>query len=367
MDTAQRDGMDEGRNFLHLSAFFPQNIDRPAGRVEGIVSGITGDPIRYFIPDPLAQLIERSRAGIKPRAVLQNETAVAVCLTRPASTRGIGFVVDPEQALRFGRLLINRRPYRTREQLLALGKEISRKSHQYREEIIYAGAAVASAAKVVFAPYPLIPNLMEGLFDAASRDWPEVDPTVLTAVAGFYGVSVHPFIDGNGRWSRLVAASIGLTSGQVLPAMVNVTFQNACKAELADLVWPQARSYGLRRYIEVSWRFEEVFMEKLQSSGAVESAINLGDTLKRSATHLRNHQEAVIELHGRGEIPLQRLRALYGMSARAFDGLIERLRNSAPHVEISSDALSVRSLHALFDESIQYAKASVFEEGKAYA
>lgn len=228
---------------------FPTAIDRPAGRFEGSVSGITGQPLRYFIPDPLPELLRRCGGFKHRRKAGQNDIPTALLLARAAARRGIAGRVDESQARRFCELIIGARNCSSVDTMKRLGAEIRSRNDGFREEIAYAGGNVASAAKIIFAPHGCIPELFYSLSEGFDGITVDDDPGLVAAITGFFCVRMHPFLDGNGRWSRLIAATAGMRAGSITPAMSSVVFQNCAKQDLVDAVWEEACNSGLREYL----------------------------------------------------------------------------------------------------------------------
>lgn len=350
-----------GPSVEFLSTLLPLSIDCPAGRIEGALSAVTGKPLRYFVPDPLPELLDRCKIPPRRREEF-SDPHLAFVLARAASRRGLGGEVDAAHALRFCELIAGRKAYKNTAQLMELGRQLCTRNTGLREEIIFSGAPTASEAKNIFAPYSMLPALMDSLVQALDLDQGDMDPSAVSAITGFYGVCAHPFLDGNGRWARLVAASAGMSFGAAMPVMINIVFQNACKSELADEVWPSARAYGLRNYLDAAWRFEEELLHQVNRTGLLTTVTRLNAELRQSAHSLRDFHTIAFAIYSNQEIQLTRLRSLFGMSARAFSGFTARI--SAVHdrsVSPERNTFSIQSLLSDFDQAVANARQATFE------
>lgn len=84
----------------------------------------------------------------------------------------------------------------------------------------YRNVAVRISGSTVILPNPLkVPNLMAGFIDWLKQSNQELHPVELSAEAHYRLVTIHPFIDGNGRTARLLMNMILLMNGYP-PAIV---------------------------------------------------------------------------------------------------------------------------------------------------
>jgi len=344
---------------------FPAAMDRPAGRVEGTVSGINGQPLRYFVPDTLPELLQRCSGFKHERECGKNDVPMALTLARAAARRRIAGKVDEVQARRFCDLIIGARAYASADAMKRLGIEISSRNHGLREEIVYAGGTIPSAAKIIFAPHGYVPALFDSLSEGLDAITFDDDAGLTAAVTGFFCVSMHPFLDGNGRWSRLIAVEAGMRAGFIASAMSSAVFQNAAKQELADDVWPRTRHSGLREYLELSLRFEKSLLAQLAERGIARASDAIWSQLKQSVRGRLALQEAALGLFAGQRLAIGRLRELCGASERAMNGMIERLlHESGGLLELEATHLTMRPLHESMEKAIQAATGIVFNRSK---
>lgn len=347
---------------------FPTEIDRPAGRMEGAVSALTGQPMRYFVPDPLPELLQRCGDRKLVRESLPEDVPVALALARAAAHRNVTGKADEAQARRFCELIIGSRSHLTLDALIQLGTEISLRNKGIREEIVYAGGTVPSAAKIIFAPHGCLPQLVDSLLIGLETIDQDSDPGLVAAVTGFFCVSAHPFLDGNGRWSRLIAVAAGMRAGFATPAMSAVIFQNAGKQKLADDVWPETRYAGLRQFLELSLRFEEVLMAQLREKGITHASEVAWTQLRKSVKGRPAFQEVVLALYAQQGVRVNRLRELCGLSEKAMKGTLERVAHESNGlIDMDGANLSTRPLHEVINQTVQNTKDTVFNWSDSHA
>jgi Fic family protein len=78
-----------------------------------------------------------------------------------------------------------------------------------------------------------VPVLMKGLVDELNEKWNQIHPVRLAAFAHLKLVDIHPFVDGNGRTSRLLMNLILINRGyQIIsiPPILRLDYINALEA-----------------------------------------------------------------------------------------------------------------------------------------
>ena len=339
---------------------FRPAIDRPAGRIDCVPSGVTGKPLRYFTPDPLPDLLERTRTEPATRPRL--DPLLALILIRAAARNTTTGDVDLPQARRFLELLRKAAARPTVDDLIELARSIHPRIDGIRQEIIFVGGMVPSSARHIYAPYAAIRDLMEALAEGLNSDESRRgDPLIVSATVGAFCVYLHPFVDGNGRWSRLVSASTAATRDAQWPAMVGVAFQNACKSPLSKRVLPDATTGGLREYLQSALRFETLLMRELSDSGALSRAAQLTEVFAAATPSQRAQYEVLGRLFATGRLPLAEARASLGLSQRAVDGLMQKTVSAvAPTADVHSALLDAGQLIAQIDASVERAAHDTF-------
>lgn len=338
-------------------------LGRAAGEFGCIPSAVSGHPLHYFTPSPLHNLLQRCQLPTVERSSDLSGRYVGLALVREASRYGAATAVDKGQALRFSRLFSRQQTaYKSAGDLVDVARKISGAEIHLRQEIVFAGGRTASQAQHIFAPHPVLPELMENLLQVLNDNLTEIDPAVITAVTGFFAVHAHPFLDANGRWARLIATSAGLKRDPSFPAIANAVFQNACKAELADNVWPNSRANGLRDYLELSFEFEHALSRRLIESGAKDIISRINFEIETTSNNNRDLETILFNLYSFGEVRLEEVKNVLGISSRVLDGLSTRLIMACGSVKITSEGmLNIHRILETVGESTLQAKHDTFK------
>lgn len=349
------DAADPRRSLVELDScsqyLFSPSIDRPGGRTDGAVSAVTGMPLRYFTPDSLTDLIARCQIKRELKPETQAERLLGLSLARAASKRGSG-EEDEKQAFRLCGLITEQNTCINRDQLMALAARISPKAKEVREEIVFAQGPTAADATHIYAPHSVLPELMESIFDFVENDCEPIDPAVAVAVVEFFCIHAHPFLDGNGRWSRIVAGSIGMSHGPILLAMTSLVFQAICAKEIATEIWPESRSFGLRTYLESALKFEELFLARLDNDRFRLSVTAINSEIYRVCRGRRDCLSILASLYAQQEVDVKSIRNKVGLSARAFNGVLDNLtERGGDMISVRGDYISLERLFRLVDQA----------------
>lgn len=338
----------------------PKGADHAPGVVHGAVSAVTGRAFNYFAPDPLPKLIERLPVSNGTHRQDEYTQGSSLLLLRSLCSRGGLVPVDMRQAALASSLILGRHQLRTTEDFLSLARHVSSKSATLREEIVFSGGPSASLASMVYAPSGLVPGLVQSIGEGISMAR-ACDPVLAASVAGFFCTHVHPFLDGNGRWSRLVAIAAG---NGAFPAVCATLFQALCLPFLADHVWPQARQFGLRHYLQLSASFHQRLVEELSRCSALPVARQLFEVAKASARTASALDDSCRAIFLSGAIEVNRVRRTHGLSKKSAEGFLSRL-DIAGHGWIDFEQGRV-STHRLLDSVDKIALAVSSEiEGSA--
>lgn len=339
------------------------------GRVDSVPSRVTGRTLTYFSPDPFPDLLNRYAAwtcdiparepvvsssfGSAPEALMLARGALSFRSER--SRR--------EEARALVEVLAAHPPPRMdRAELLSLGLFGAQAPRQLRCEVAFSGARVASDGHV-FAyegdVEPLFDSLCEGLVAPPAQ----VSTTVLAACAAFHALHVHPFVDGNGRWARLLAARIGSTRGDVASGVVHACLLQMGKSVLAERHWPHARSHGLADYLARCLAFEARVLVELDSRGLTEtmSAIHAGICATVVSPRLRAPPLSSLIADGRiHRIDLKRVACL---STRALDGALLRMaERSGCEIDRTTGDLDAAPLMAQVDDVLAATLRACFHD-----
>ncbi len=363
---------DDGR--VHSAKLWPQPspIDRPTGRADYAHSAVSGQTLTYFTPDGLGDLLLRcgQRANTS-RVELPDDAShrdAALVLVRAIARRGRPKQVDIPQAQRLSQIILGGLKPQSVNDLVALAGSISARNKAIREQIVFSVGNQPHGNQFVFAPYSEVPALVDDLVQVIRTFDVDIDPAVGAAVAGYYALHAHPFLDGNGRWSRLVAAHVGSRLGSPLIATLAVAFLSACKDDLVREVWPNTRAFGLRRFLTASLQFERLLLGHMTEANLFQDTHNI-TYLLRKAMRSRTSGDSVLRvLYSTGEISLVALRSAGSLSVRAADGLIEQIvAGSEGNAIYDRSCLKVEPLLAAVDRAIYLSKTQLFESGNSYA
>lgn len=323
----------------------PSAVDRPCGQYISVPSGVTGKPLRYFIPDSLGSLLERCRMSRGCTKLGHDDLFMGLLLAREASKYGRNKIVDVAQAARFCQLIVGpARQYKTVHNLIELGRSVSNRSCGLRNRMVFSGSNSASAAQHIYAPYSAVPELMSALAEGINGDLSPFEPAVAMSLIEYFAVHVHPFDDGNGRWARLVATSVGMKIGSSLQVMASATFHNLLKKELADTVWPTCANSGMRRYLEMSLAFECEFLRQMAAAGILTSIQKFNNEILATTKKQHSTRHVLSLIFSDGNIGLDRFRSMLGISNRVFEGAMERISATSETDLIRNDRIDLASI-----------------------
>ncbi|WP_408951859.1 Fic family protein [Lysobacter sp. Hz 25] len=302
----------------------------PMGRFDSVPSAITGVPLTYFTPAPLNELLRRF--GTAPIArnysFGSRDSNHCLILVRLASLSS-GQVVDIEQARRLAGLWLQPAAWTSVEQLIEFARSISPGIKGLREEISFVGGPTASRAKHIFAPASELPNLVEEIAGSLGSENISVDAAAIAALVGFCAVHAHPFVDGNGRWSRALAMYAGMRK-EGRAAMSATVFLSAENQLLCERIWPDARRAGADTYMAALYAFERTLFVHLDATPKLVGLLDeVNDVVRAAARGSRRLSERLmVQLYAEGGLALAELRARCGLSTRAATGCAERLRET---------------------------------------
>lgn len=332
----------------------PAGCDIPPGRTDRVVSGITGKPLVYFTPDPLPELLGRFLSSSTAPLPTPEGTDAAFLLARSAAQRNIGGI-DINLATCFCEILSDTRQLATTADIFRTGATLSPRSASLRQEIVFSGGPIASFSDQIFAPPSELPRLMQALADTMeglTNGDGHVNPILLAAIVGFYSVHTHPFLDANGRWSRLQSAYAAKTVGSPLTALISATMQSSARNRLAKEIWPATRRLGFRDYFVFAVRYHEAFLQKMRPTLLIASQVH--KELKKSISNKRAMTATMIELHTTGRLALSDLRTRASLSMKAASGVASRIIEATGECELAT--ASAIQIHELHERAIKASK-----------
>lgn len=323
-------------------------IDMPTGRTDHLPSGITGRTISYFTPDPLPELLSRC-AENKLKKNKNYSTPFSELLLLRSVAKSTNNVVDLKQAMHFLSIMTEPPKHRI-EDLMSLGRSLSKKITGLRDEIIFAGAKVPSSARHVYAPHAALPGLFNSLEDGLTKfPLKTIDPLHVAAITGMFCACMHPFIDANGRWSRLIAFSAGKCAedNNMWRSLAAVTFMNSCKSLLCNKIWQDARTEGMREYLELTNKFESRLLKSLHEIDAFQVVTQFADAILPRQVGPKRGLHLLSGAIATGALPLSALRSWFGLSQRSAEG---RLRKAAERVHGASVVAQTLDLSAFITQ-----------------
>ncbi len=299
-------------------------IDSPSGRVDTIPSSLTGGILRYFTPYPLTELLDRAKAFEPGIASIETASSSSLPILISSAMSLRGGQLDQRQLAVFLDMALGNTQVQSLRDLLALGGRLGVRVPEIRREIVYADAPIPSKASIIFAHYEAVPALMDSVVSEINRSAYKIDPYTKAVVTGFFCAQMHPFLDGNGRWSRAVAAATGIASGAMADSYLAALFLSTCKDDLAQVVWAKTRMYGLRDYLERAFLFREAFLQEMPEAVIADTEKVLSAVSVFSKTKRSRHDLLAAIFSNRG-IDAESVRKFCNVSSRVADGRIQEL------------------------------------------
>lgn len=339
----------------------PAPVAAPPGRTEWGFSGITGKALPFYTPEPFDVLLKQ--CSLLPPRDRQDgaseDRPITPLLLRAIAQKRDG-TVDVAQARRLFDAAMRKRSFEQIDEFAAIGKSISSRVTGFRSEIGFAGGKTSSQANQIFSPPAAIPALMESLRAEIAQTHFVIDATSFAAIVGFYCIHVHPFVDGNGRWTRIIAITAGAIQGDPVSAALNAAFLTSCSAELIHGVWPSSKVTDLGRYLELSHDFDHNVRSSPDWLELVDSFASFDQKLRRLLRNRSQYSSVARELYTASVVPLEKVRQQAGVSRRVIDGLLEADATGRNAACLESGAVSLRATFDRVTKVIDCAKHRIF-------
>lgn len=303
-------------------------IDSPTGRIDTIPSSLTGGMLRYFTPYPLKDLLESSQAfavHIDPMEDAHVES-LPLLISGALSFRGGQF--DQRQSSLLVDINLGKMSVQSVSDLLAFASRLGIRMPIVRREMVYADAPIPSMASIIFAHHESVPALVESLVAGMNREGEEIHPYLAAIITGFFCAHVHPFLDGNGRWSRMVAAATGARLQAFAESYLGALYISACKNELIRDVWSRTRIYGIREYVERALLFRKKFLGEIKGF-VIEDTNNLLSEISSITKTRSSRRELLMAIYSNGGFGPESMRAACNVSRKVADGRVAELRRIA--------------------------------------
>lgn len=311
------------------------SLDRPAARVDRVASALSGRVLEYVSPAPLDELLSPLRTIPRPVTDDEDHTPLAIALLPFSGLRGPAAAVDSPQAMRTGEIAFGHCSHIDARGLDALARAIDARNIGLREEIIFAGARSSVAATHVYAPHDDLPERREELVRVLASPPADVDSYLFGVTCGYFASALHPYIAGNGRWSRLVAAQAARRTGTAADAVLAATFLAAMKEPLAGGVWPRAVTGGLREFVTLAGAFADGVRREFAASATLDDTRAVLAVLRPYAPSKRELERVAIAAASRNRLDLATVRTRFALSTRRLDGLAAAIAATCPAAALS--------------------------------
>jgi hypothetical protein len=326
--------------------------DAPFGRHVTILSSVTGRPLTYFIPHPITELSSRlSPSRQRPAA----SSSVAAWLLTPFMCRRDGQTsgaVEPAMIRAYARLMAGQIVISTKSDLIELAAGLEPQACQLRQQISYAGGRTPSAAQAIYAPASDLPTLMDSLAEFLKGDLEQKEASEVAALVSEYAIRVHPYVDGNGRWARLLTAYAGTRSGDLWAGVATAVFRKT-GWDVARTTLDRASHYGLVPYFDAARRFSMALYASLDNRGLCAN-IEQFVALLNSVISLPIHRYRLLaEFLARGSLHEDILQRGLACSQKKAAGIANAVASLAiPWISKKSAELSCAALHEEVDKQI---------------
>lgn len=333
-----------------------RDLDKPAASEIAVPSSITGNILRFHTPIRLSELLARA-ACQEPASSPTFGRWLQLALLVLASRRGASRESDLAQLSRLRDIQESRRSLSSTADLLALAFEIDARNKGLREATAYAGGPTSSQAHLIYTPHSAIGPLFEDLAKCSAMPDPGVDGGAATSITMFFCTHLHPFIDGNGRWSRIVALSMGAKSS--FPAALGaLIYQQSILHGSANDVWEDVRRFGLRTYLDRSSRYVKHLCQDLLGAEMEAVAEALGQAIVARSRN-PSHAKSVFARLLLGPVSVASLKKDLGLSERSALGLLNDLTSrNGSLVRVDAHSVSARQfideLAKLSENSLQH-------------
>lgn len=314
------------------SPSFAAVAGRPAARVDRVASSVTGRVLNFVTPVPLPELLCGLGADAEGPATGAPDVASMALLLPIVGFRSSQRVIDSAQAQRAGDMAFAHARYTDHAQLVELARLIDPRSRGLREDMMFSGAYSASAANHVYAPPEEVPQHFGMLAAALSAPPSGIAAYPFALVAGYYASALHPFVGGNGRWSRLVALQAATAAGRPADGLMAAAFMATLNATLAGTIWPRAVDAGLQEYVGLGLRFRSALQAECLEPQALQGISSLLAILGRYSPSRRELERCLVRTMASDAIDLADIKTRFALSAKRAAGLAEALQQAGPGI-----------------------------------
>lgn len=162
--------------------------------------------------------------------------------------------------------------------------------HIRQKPVIIRDPRVADSTVFLPPDHDDVPSLCDAMFDYLRTNLSELDPILLAGIFHKQAVIIHPFMDGNGRSTRLMTTGIlGMTGLDVFPIFSFEEYYNRNVTRYFQMVGEQGDYYDLKGGAEFS-NWLEYFAE-----GILDELKRVQKTLPQRPPRLEPHHQKILD------------------------------------------------------------------------
>lgn len=299
------------------------------------------EPLKYFTPHSFSTLLSRVPQSQSPPLSDQVQSQLKASLLTGALHVNNGQASGRHLSV-YGELIFGRYQLKSLADLCVLAATLTGHSKlALRQDIAYAGNPGARNP-TIFALEDHIHELMDDFLQTLTlADDMRVSPRDAALLVLFFVLSVHPFMDGNGRLSRCLALHAGRIVGDVAEGALVAAVQVSNRGWFFD-IGQRARDIGSSVITHDAYRTIGVIDERLQEIGlnltSVKLAAIVQSELERKQLLLRYVSSCV----AKGAIRKAETKQVLGCSENKAKGLAHRLALAIPDSSVQQEETSFK-------------------------
>lgn len=306
-------------------------------------SALTGASLTYLIPRRISEVARCLATRSKPSPDPYTAWALLPVLAHESGEFG-----SVHSGGQLGKMCIEamtgRLVLKDVTDLVAYGPKLSEKNKGIRRELSFGGGPTASTSQMLYPPANLLPDLLADLSNFLSSDLSTLDPLEVSVLTGDYAVAMHPFTDGNGRWSRLLSIASGHLSGGTWESMVAAALRKRGWGSVKHLLL-SARHQGLDKYLSLAHSFENSLYSQFNEKRLFAISKDIVSLLAPNGSPEGWALYLLERLLWFGSLDASWIRQKLNCSSRKAEGLISGLEAaSSGRLERSGGLLSAQGL-----------------------